>query len=180
VTLDCSLASLQVSGRACYRYSFSLIPRNRVVPQLSSLQRDVANAGMASPRVRVREQQQLDHVHVAQITGRQGLPSFKIRPKALSRHGRQMIMELSHGQPGGHTFFNVAKQSRLSSMSIRHNFEASRRCLLLVLRDSMPGCARDGVSTGGCATRASSSSRAVPAATEPCRRVHKRTARFTA
>ena len=51
------------------------------------------------------------------------MPSFKIRPKALSRHGRQLIMDLSHGQPGGHTFFNVAKQSRLSTMSIRHNFE---------------------------------------------------------
>ena len=76
-------------------------------------------------------------MQVAQITGRQGLPSFKIRPKALSRHGRQMIMELSHGQPGGHTFFNVAKQSRLSTMSIRHNFEVSRCCFLLVLHDNM-------------------------------------------
>ncbi len=48
-----------------------------------------------------------------------------------------MIMELSHGQPGGHTFFNVAKQSRLSTMSIRHNFEVSRCCFLLVLHDNM-------------------------------------------
>ena len=55
------------------------------------------------------------------------MPTFKIRPKALSRHGRQLIQELSHGQPGGHTYFNVAKQSRLSSMSIRHNFEVGQR-----------------------------------------------------
>ena len=63
-----------------------------------------------------------------QISGNQGMPSFKIRPKALSRHGRQLIQELSHGQiGGGHTFFNVAKQSRLSTMSIRHNFEVGRQ-----------------------------------------------------
>ena len=92
---------------------------------------------------------------LAQITGRQGLPSFKIRPKALSRHGRQMIMELSHGQPGGHTFFNVAKQSRLSSMSIRHNFEA-RPCAAFCLSwtDSMPGCGASlGSPPAACAAR---------------------------
>ena len=64
-----------------------------------------------------------------QVTGNRGMPTFKIRPKALSRHGRQLIMDLSHGQPGGRTFFNVAKQSRLSTMSIRHNFEVPRGIL---------------------------------------------------
>ena len=67
-------------------------------------------------------------VFLPQVTGNRGMPSFKIRPKALSRHGRQLIMELSHGQPGGHTYFNVAKQSRLSTMSIRHNFEVRTEC----------------------------------------------------
>lgn len=53
------------------------------------------------------------------VSGYHGMPSFKIRPKGLSRHGRQLIQEYG----GKHTLFNVAKQSRLSTMSIRHNYE---------------------------------------------------------
>ena len=57
-----------------------------------------------------------------QVSGQLGMPSFKIRPKAMSYHGRQLIQGLSRG---GATHFNVARQSRLSTGSIRHNLEVS-------------------------------------------------------
>lgn len=54
---------------------------------------------------------------ICHVTGYHGMPSFKVKPKTFSAHGRQFIMD-SHGEK---TFFNIAKQSRLKSMSIRHN-----------------------------------------------------------
>jgi LURP-one-related len=53
------------------------------------------------------------------VTGHcHGIPSFRIRPKKLSRHGRQFIKE---GRNGG-TVFNVGKVGKLASMSMRPNF----------------------------------------------------------
>ncbi|KAL3698597.1 hypothetical protein R1sor_012673 [Riccia sorocarpa] len=54
---------------------------------------------------------------VCHVTGYHGMPSFKVRPKTMSIHGRQYIQD----PKGEHTYFNIAKQSRLKSMSIRHN-----------------------------------------------------------
>ncbi|KAK9818123.1 hypothetical protein WJX72_007473 [[Myrmecia] bisecta] len=56
---------------------------------------------------------------MARVAGYNGMPSFKIRPKTLSRHGRQYIQD----PQGRQTFFNIAKQSRFKTMSIRHNLE---------------------------------------------------------
>lgn len=47
------------------------------------------------------------------------MPSFKIRPKALSRHGRQHVVDYQ----GAQVFFSVGNKSRLSTMSVRHNME---------------------------------------------------------
>lgn len=52
------------------------------------------------------------------VTGYQGVPSFKVRPKPVSMHGRQLALDCS-----GRTMFSVAKISRVSTMSIRHNLE---------------------------------------------------------
>lgn len=54
------------------------------------------------------------------VTGHgRGFPSFKIRPKKLSRHGRQYIKT---GAKNGPTLFNVGKVGKLSSMSMRPQF----------------------------------------------------------
>lgn len=47
------------------------------------------------------------------------MPSFKIRPKLLSRHGRQHVVDAN----GGKVFFSVGNKSRLSTQSLRHNME---------------------------------------------------------
>lgn len=60
---------------------------------------------------------------ILQVSGQLGMPCFKIRPKAMSRHGRQLIQELGRGNG---THFNVAQQSRLSTGSIRHNMEVCK------------------------------------------------------
>jgi hypothetical protein len=48
------------------------------------------------------------------------MPSFKIRPAAVSMHGRQFAMDFNN-----RSIFSVAKRSRISSMSLRHNLEVS-------------------------------------------------------
>lgn len=54
------------------------------------------------------------------VTGHgRGFPSFKIRPKKLSRHGRQYIKT---GGKNGQTVFNVGKVGKFASMSMRPNF----------------------------------------------------------
>ncbi|KAL4420755.1 hypothetical protein ABPG75_010411 [Micractinium tetrahymenae] len=53
------------------------------------------------------------------VTGYHGMPSFKIRPKTLSRHGRQYVVD----EQAGRVFFSVGNKSRLSTMSVRHNME---------------------------------------------------------
>lgn len=54
------------------------------------------------------------------VTGHgRGFPSFKIRPKKLSRHGRQYIRT---GGKNGQTVFNVGKVGKFASMSMRPNF----------------------------------------------------------
>jgi hypothetical protein len=47
------------------------------------------------------------------------MPALKVRPKTISRHGRQYVTDYNLG----HTYFSVANKSRLSTMSIRHNME---------------------------------------------------------
>lgn len=51
--------------------------------------------------------------------GYKGMPSFKIRPKAMSMHGRQLCIDPRTGR----TVFSVAKVSRIKTMSLRHNLE---------------------------------------------------------
>jgi hypothetical protein len=50
------------------------------------------------------------------------MQGFKIRPKSLSRHGRQYIKKLH----GDETIMNIAKKSKLSTMSMRPNFDVGR------------------------------------------------------
>lgn len=53
------------------------------------------------------------------VTGYHGMPSFKIRPKTMSRHGRQYVAD----EHNGRVFFSVGNKSRLATQSIRHNME---------------------------------------------------------
>eukprot|EP00892_Ulva_mutabilis_P006997 jgi/Ulvmu1/466/UM001_0473.1 len=53
------------------------------------------------------------------ITGYMGMPSFKVRPKAVSIHGRQVAVYPQTGQ----TMFSMAKVSRIKTLSLRHNLE---------------------------------------------------------
>lgn len=59
---------------------------------------------------------------ICHVTGYHGMPSFKVKPKTFSVHGRQYVMD----PRGEQTFFNIAKQSRMKSMSIRHNLVVCR------------------------------------------------------
>jgi altronate dehydratase len=52
--------------------------------------------------------------------GYQGMPNFKIRPAAMSLHGRQYALDFNNQR-----IFSVAKRSRISSASLRHNLEVS-------------------------------------------------------
>eukprot|EP00188_Purpureofilum_apyrenoidigerum_P001230 Plantae.Rhodophyta-Purpureofilum_apyrenoidigerum.ctg16611.p1 GENE.Plantae.Rhodophyta-Purpureofilum_apyrenoidigerum.ctg16611~~Plantae.Rhodophyta-Purpureofilum_apyrenoidigerum.ctg16611.p1 ORF type:complete len:353 (-),score=62.44 Plantae.Rhodophyta-Purpureofilum_apyrenoidigerum.ctg16611:322-1332(-) len=54
------------------------------------------------------------------VRGTHGYPSFKIRPKSFSRHGRQLLTTFD-----GDTFMNICKQSKFKTMSIRQGFEIS-------------------------------------------------------
>jgi hypothetical protein len=57
------------------------------------------------------------------VTGHgHGYPSFPIRPKKLSAHGRQYIKRGKRGE----TVMNVGKVGKLSSMSMRPNFAVGR------------------------------------------------------
>lgn len=53
------------------------------------------------------------------VTGYHGMPSFKVRPKQVSRHGTQYVQDYQ----GRCTRFSISKQSRLKTMSVRHNLE---------------------------------------------------------
>ena len=47
------------------------------------------------------------------------MPSFKVRPKTVSMHGRQVAIY----PPTGQTMFSMAKVSRIKTLSLRHNLE---------------------------------------------------------
>ncbi|CAN8063615.1 unnamed protein product [Agarophyton chilense] len=53
---------------------------------------------------------------VCDVSGRGLFRTFKIRPKSLSRHGRQYIKQ------GNETLFNVGKMGKLKTMSVRDHF----------------------------------------------------------
>uniref|UniRef100_A0A7S1TFW3 Uncharacterized protein n=1 Tax=Compsopogon caeruleus TaxID=31354 RepID=A0A7S1TFW3_9RHOD len=55
------------------------------------------------------------------VTGRAGMPSFQIRPKTFSRHGRQYVKTSD-----GHYFFSIAKQGKLHTMSVLPHYEVCR------------------------------------------------------
>jgi len=60
------------------------------------------------------------------VTARHGsMSSFKIRPKALSRHGRQFIKKMN-GQGDDAIIMNIGKKSKLSTQSMRPHFEVGR------------------------------------------------------
>ena len=55
------------------------------------------------------------------VTGRGGgMPSFKIRPKSISRHGRQYIKQ------NNETIMNIGKVSKIKTMSLRDHFMVGR------------------------------------------------------
>jgi hypothetical protein len=58
---------------------------------------------------------------ILNVTGYRGMPCFKVRPKTMSMHGRQLVSDVQET-----THFNIVKQSRLKSMSIRHNLVVCR------------------------------------------------------
>ncbi|KAG0628621.1 hypothetical protein M758_1G040300 [Ceratodon purpureus] len=58
-----------------------------------------------------------DWESICYISGYHGMPDLKVRPKGLSIHGRQRILDAS----GEVTVCNIARLSRLKSKSIRHN-----------------------------------------------------------
>lgn len=59
---------------------------------------------------------------VCDVTGRgRGFANFKIRPKQLSRHGRQYVKDMN-----GRTMFNVGKMGKFSTMSMRPHFMVGR------------------------------------------------------
>jgi len=69
------------------------------------------------------------HVHGGEwesscdVTARhRSMPSFKIRPKSISRHGRQYIKKM-HGDGDNATIMNIGKKSKLSTQSLRPHFE---------------------------------------------------------
>lgn len=43
------------------------------------------------------------------ISGFHGMPSLRVRPKKLSRHGRQYVQDVT-----GRTIFNIGKESRFA------------------------------------------------------------------
>lgn len=47
------------------------------------------------------------------------MPTFKVRPKTMSIHGRQQAIYPQTGQ----TMFTMAKVSRIKTLSLRHNLE---------------------------------------------------------
>ena len=53
------------------------------------------------------------------------MESFKIRPKTLSRHGRQYIKTM-HGHGDESVVMNIGKMSKLSTKSMRPHFEVGR------------------------------------------------------
>lgn len=53
------------------------------------------------------------------------MPSFKIRPKSLSRHGRQYIKKWQ-GSGDDAIIMNIGKKSKLSTQSMRPHFEVGR------------------------------------------------------
>ncbi|KAG2494889.1 hypothetical protein HYH03_007127 [Edaphochlamys debaryana] len=59
---------------------------------------------------------------ICHVSGYRGMPAIKIRPKTASMHGRQYVQDNS----GNQTFCNVGKESRLKSLSIRHNLAVRR------------------------------------------------------
>lgn len=59
---------------------------------------------------------------VCDVTARgRGVQSFKIRPKSLSRHGRQYIKRTNN-----ETMMNIGKQGKLKTMSLREHFMVGR------------------------------------------------------
>jgi hypothetical protein len=77
--------------------------------------------------------------------GYHGMPSFKIRPKTVSRHGRQNVVDAQ----GSAVHFSVGNKSRLSTMSVRHNMEVSRG-LNTWHCDVPEGCMPDACPTPAC------------------------------
>jgi len=53
------------------------------------------------------------------------MPSFKIRPKSVSRHGRQYIKKM-RGEGDNSIIMNIGKKSKLSTQSVRPHFEVGR------------------------------------------------------
>ncbi|KAL7534601.1 hypothetical protein ACHAXR_005982 [Thalassiosira sp. AJA248-18] len=60
------------------------------------------------------------------VTSRErGMASFKIRPKTMSRHGRQYIKHVK-GQGDNAIIMNIGKKSKLSTQSLRPHFEVGK------------------------------------------------------
>lgn len=53
------------------------------------------------------------------------MPSFRIRPKSVSRHGRQYVKKM-RGKGDDAIIFNIGKKGKLSTKSLRPHFEVGR------------------------------------------------------
>ena len=62
----------------------------------------------------------------ADVNGHQGYPPFKIRPKTVSRHGTQYLVDNR-----GTRVMNVSKQSKFKTMSVRPGVEVCRVSLVV-------------------------------------------------
>lgn len=54
---------------------------------------------------------------VCYVSGNYGMPNLRVKPKSVSMHGTQFVQD----PRGGTTYFSISKQSRIKSMSTKHN-----------------------------------------------------------
>lgn len=54
---------------------------------------------------------------VCYVSGNYGIPNLRVKPKSVSMHGTQFVQD----PRGGTTYFSISKQSRIKSISAKHN-----------------------------------------------------------
>jgi len=54
---------------------------------------------------------------VCYVSGNYGMPNLRVKPKSVSMHGTQFVQD----PRGGTTHFSISKQSRIQSISTKHN-----------------------------------------------------------
>jgi hypothetical protein len=54
---------------------------------------------------------------VCYVSANYGMPNLRVKPKSVSMHGTQFVQD----PRGGTTYFSISKQSRIQSISTKHN-----------------------------------------------------------